>query len=211
MTTIHDDDAGEGNRNTGSHGRWDPFKTFRRILSPDERMALLRVKRPVQPPEDFMNTVELKLLRSAHRRDQLRHLSPALIGLGTFVVVLVIAILWWRSPSASPARATALPSESLMAVGHIPEPPALVPNPDSNLKATAQASRPSPSTVPPEGASLPSQATPPHASPPPTSARAPGKASPLATGPALTVPSPKAQPRPPDDLDLDTPMAPPVH
>jgi len=210
MTTMHDDDTAEGNRNTGRHGRWDPFKTFRRILSPDERMALLRVKRPVQPPEDFMNTVELKLLRAAQRRDQLRHISPALIGLGTFVVVLVFAILWWRSPSLDPVDAAALPSKSVAMAANTQESPPPVPHLDSTLKATAQAQSPSPSTAPLERAPAPVQGATalPHASPTPTSPRAPGKASPPATGP---VPAAKVQPRPPDDLDLDTPMAPPVH
>jgi len=205
MTATHDDDRADGTKNTGNHGRWDPFKTFRRFLSPEERMELLRIKRPLRPPEDFMNTVELQQLRSTQFREKLRHLTPAIIGLGTFLVVLIGATLWyqpWSSPLVSAASATA-PAPEVATATSDNHGPATKPN--SNSLPTAQAAPPSPSPVPSEGASPPARGAtlPPHASP--------RKPVPTAASAARPVPTPKVQTRHSDDLDLDTPMAPAVH
>jgi hypothetical protein len=156
-----------------------------------------------------MNTVELKRLRATRFRAKLRHLSPALIGLGTFVVVLIAATLWWSpwfSSSVSQAQATApeIPANT-------PLNPAYPPN--SNSQGIATASHSSPSTVPSEGASLPEHGatSPRHGSPLTTSAHAPRKTVPTATSAPPPVPAPKVQKHTPEGLDLDTPMAPPVH
>ncbi|HKO51970.1 MAG TPA: hypothetical protein VJV79_29880 [Polyangiaceae bacterium] len=204
MTTSHDDETADGTKNTGNHGRWDPFKTFRRFLAPEERMELLQVKRPVLPPEDFMNTVELERLRSTRFRAKLRYLSPALIGLGTFLIVGVAAVLWcrpWSSSSVSPAPAAA-------PAAHNPVPTPQGTGSDSISSVIAQASRPSSSSEPSRGVLLPTHSAkaPRHPSPPATAARVPLKTLPTAPSAA-----PKAQKHTPEGLDLDTPMAPPVH
>ena len=213
VTTSNDDDVADGNRNTGRHGRWDPFKTFRRVLSPEERMQLLMVKRPVQPPEDFMNTVELKLLKSTQWRDQLRHLSPAIIGLGTLFVALLAAVVWWSpwsSAPITPAPDSALESDVHAASADAPG------SPSSPARSAASSELTEPSVASPSPDPAP-RGSPTHgvSSPQPAavavSARAPSKAPLQATSAVPPHPAPKAQPRPPEDLDLDTPMAPPVH
>ena len=215
MTTTHDDDSPDGSKNTGNHGRWDPFKTFRRFVSPEERMQLLMMKRPVQPPEDFMNTVELKLMRSTQLRDQLRHLSPALIGLGTLLVVLVVAVFWWQPwlpPTISPAQATALKSDVTSASKDDAVPVLPSANPIATSGPIAQPSAAAPATAPAVAAPrLDGTRSPRPASAEATVAPASRNTASPAAGAALPPRAPKVQTRAPEDLDLDTPMAPPVH
>lgn len=210
MTTTRDDDEVGGRRNTGSRGPWDPFKSFRKTISPEERMALLQVKVPIQPPEDFMNTMELRRLKLTRIQDKLRHLGPALIGVGVLLVTLLaVAILRSSWLSTTPVPATT--AEVHAATPPTNEPSAAVTR--SNLRVV-ESLAPSPQRAPSARALVPTIAPQTQAPLQVTSARASLKAVPLATTGSSASPSaraPKVQKHPSDELDVDTPLAPPVH
>lgn len=211
MTTAHDDDDVGGRRNTGSRGPWDPFKSFRKTISPEERMALLQVKVPIQPPEDFMDTMELRRLKLTRLQDKLRRVGPALIGLGALLAAILAAAIWppsWLSATPVPANTTEVHAETPPSN----EPSAAVTS--SNLPGIAEPLAPVPQRVPSARALVPTPAPQTQAPLQVTSARASLKAVPLTTTGTSASPAvraPKAQKHPPDELDLDTPLAPPVH
>ena len=213
MTTTGNDEPG-GRKDTG---RWDLFKSFRRTISPEERMALLQIKLPIQPPEDFMNTVELRRLRFTRFRDKLRRFVPILIGLGVLLAAVLAAVLAagiWRSSSSLSSRAPATASEVDAATQPNADRPASVAN--SNLPPTAEPLASLPLPAPSDRASaLPSTATPQTQAPRQgTSAHAPLKVAPSAAPASSAVPpapASKAPKHPSDELDVDTPLAPPVH
>ena len=87
--------------------RWDPLASFRKTISPTQRMELLKMKVPVLPPEDFMDTAQFKRARAARSRRFL----PLAFGLGALVFALLFAALcsWiWSAPP--PARELAQPA-----------------------------------------------------------------------------------------------------
>ena len=80
-------------------GPWDPFSYFRKTISPTQRLELLRLEVPVLPPEDFMDTADLKRVRFA----RLRRWRPALLGLGVLIIALLFAGFWFWHSSSAPA------------------------------------------------------------------------------------------------------------
>jgi hypothetical protein len=77
-------------------GPWDPFSYLRKTISPAFRMELLRLKRPILPPEDFMDTADFKRARI----ERLRHFLPALVGLAALILASLLGLGFWlhRSP-----------------------------------------------------------------------------------------------------------------
>jgi len=84
------------NRVTG--GRWNPLASFRKTISPEERLELLRLQPPLLPPEDFMDTAELQRVRYA----RLRRWWPGLTIACFFAIALVAVILLWPRAQSQP-------------------------------------------------------------------------------------------------------------
>jgi hypothetical protein len=81
-----------------SGGPWDPLASFRKTISPTQRMELLKMKVPVLPPEDFMDTADFQRARAARTR----RFMPLIVGLGGALLVLLFVGLWsrfWSTPS----------------------------------------------------------------------------------------------------------------
>jgi hypothetical protein len=82
-------------------GRWNPFASLRMPISPEERMALLKLPRPLRRPGERLNAAELERVGKARRR------RSVLLALGAVVCVMLFVVLgWWLWPSAEPLRET---------------------------------------------------------------------------------------------------------
>jgi len=205
MTSTRDDDEIVGKRNTGSRGPWNPFQSFRKTISPEERLALLQMKRPIVPPEELMDTGELRRLKLERRRARLRQWMPALVGLGALLFALLLAVVW-RSLSSPPTASQSAQAEATRQTPDVlPSTPSVAHSPPSSQPA-APTSQPT-AQVSAARASL---------APSPPSAASSTKARPKAPSPASIASSTPSRPaavreRSSGDLDLDTPLAPPIH
>jgi cytoskeletal protein RodZ len=81
-------------------GPWDPLASYRKTISPTQRMELLQMKVPVLPPEDFMDTADFQRAQRARSRRFL----PLVFALGAFLLVLLFMGLWSRFLSTPPQR-----------------------------------------------------------------------------------------------------------
>lgn len=170
-------------------GRWNPFASLRMPISPEERMALLKLPRPLRRPEDRLNAAELQKVAKEGRQRSL------LLGLGALFGVTLFAVFgWWLWPSAEPLREprpdAVLPQlipthESPLPVAAA-SPPATSPQTTAGHMAEPNAAAPLPTE--PVGPSAPKS----NSTTKPKVGRAAPKA--LATTPVVSVPSTPASP-----------------
>ena len=146
-------------------GHWDPLASFRKTISPTQRMELLSMKVPVLPPEDFMDTADFERARAARSR----RFMPLVFGLGGVLLVLLFVGLWSRfwSMSSHPMESTR-PPIAPKAVPTAPS-PAHVDSQASPTSTTAAASIEPPASTKPAAKSRPLEATPKSADPSPPS------------------------------------------
>src|SRR3954468_9714782 len=109
MTDTRNEDgraSGQGEPEAGksprTKPRWDPLSSIRMTISPAYRAELLLMKRPLLPPEDFMDTADFARERAARRR----RLLPALLIGAAMVIALAAWALWtWsQNPAAADER-----------------------------------------------------------------------------------------------------------
>jgi hypothetical protein len=103
--SIDDEESSSGNHELEpkarrTSGPWDPLASFRKTISPTQRMELLQMKVPVLPPEDFMDTADFQRARRARSRRFL----PLVFALGAILLVLSFMGLWSRFLSTHPQR-----------------------------------------------------------------------------------------------------------
>ena len=169
-------------------GRWNPFASMRMTISPDERLALLKMPLPLLPPEDFLSTVEREKLARARRR-------PVVIGLVAFVGVAVLGALgWWLWPGVPhpDVQATAVPPSADATLAASPPstvapvaPVATVAQPTAESSASSRPPLPAASSP---VASVPPPARPPKRDPRPSTAEKPTVLTPAPANSSSTAP-----------------------
>jgi cytoskeletal protein RodZ len=122
---------------------WNPLDSVRKTISPTQRLQLLKMQVPVLPPEDFLDTVQLRREQSVRSR----RFRPLVFALGMALLVLLFLSLWLRFRSTASGHDASAPAPTPFeasrpaSVGNaspaVPAPPELVRQsrptaPDSN-------------------------------------------------------------------------------
>ncbi|HEY5377246.1 MAG TPA: hypothetical protein VIK01_26385 [Polyangiaceae bacterium] len=179
--SIEEEESSSGNHELEpkarppSGGPWDPLSSFRKTISPTQRMELLQMKVPVLPPEDFMDTADFQRARAA----RWRRFLPLVLAVGALLFVLLFVGLWSRfwSTTTTPQR----DSSTRATPAHIEQPS--VASASSAIQATADPLHIA-AAVPPTVTALVAPAE----SPPTT--------KPVAQAPIEAAPSSSSEPNP---------------
>jgi len=223
--TREDEDNPSGNHPLDARltagGSWNPLASFRKTISATQRMELLRMKIPVLPPEDFMDTADFQRARAARAR----RFRPLVVVISAVLLVLLFAGLRSWLQSLSPHRDAS--SEAVPGPGPIAQPPrptvssappnAIAPPrvappaaPESAVPASAAPASAAPALRPPalaDAAQLAKTATPSQATP---SQATPSKITPLSRRPVEANPRSvsRSTPAPPQPKTTDHPTTP---
>lgn len=201
------DTTSEPKKASPSKGPWDPFRYLIKTISPQQRAELLQLQVPILPPEEFMTTRELRVVRMK----RLRRWRPAIIGAVVLILALVAAAVhFWGSPTIdrpSPPTAPLTPEPAATSNSLGTASPAVrVSVPPSADTVRAAVTPVEPPSIAPRPASLPS-AAPSSSSPKPRTSGGEHAAAAKVKPAAASAPSGQA-PRKPDGPDFEQPFNP---